>query len=91
MMWVTLLTSDARVVQPRAVAQLMGVMKAGSAGQRTARAQLVSRSTASSAASMSRLLAGRSISLAGPSSSNTCATCASHATGSHGVSLLGRY
>lgn len=68
-----MVTSDVRVVRPRAVAQLMGVMKAGSGGQRTARAQLVSRSTASRAASMSRLLAGCSISLAGPSSSNTCA------------------
>ena len=65
------LTSDIVLVRCRAVAQLMGIMKPGSAGQPTARAQLASRSTASRAASISRLLAGCSSPLDGPSSSNT--------------------
>lgn len=65
------LTSGIVLVRCRAVAQLMGIMKPGSAGQPTARAQLASRSTASRAASSSRLLAGCSSPLDGPSSSNT--------------------
>jgi len=64
------LTSEGSLVGSSAVEQLIGVMNAGSAGQRTACAQLVSRSTASNAASKSFLVAGCSISLVGPSSAN---------------------
>lgn len=58
-----------------AVAQVMGSRKAGSAGQPTARAQLVSRSMPSSAARSSRLLAGCSTELEGRPTSNVYAIC----------------